>query len=76
VVFSGWRCDMTGFRNSLALLIRIQIIKTSGIAALKLVTMHPSDLRLPDSLHRILVLAAGCRAPTNPGASAVRKPRG
>jgi hypothetical protein len=57
VAFSGGRCDMTGFRNSLAPLIRIQIIKTSGIAALKLAAMHPSDLRLPDSLHRILVLA-------------------
>jgi hypothetical protein len=54
---------MTGFRNSLAQQIRIQIIKTSGIAALKLAAMHPSDLRLPDSLHRILVLATMLLAP-------------
>jgi len=54
---------MTGFRNSLAQLIRIQIIKTSGIAALKMAGMHPSAFRLPDSLHRILVLAAMLLAP-------------
>jgi hypothetical protein len=49
---------MTGFRNSLAQQIRIQIIKTSGIAALKLAGMHPSDLRPTESLHHMLVLTA------------------
>jgi hypothetical protein len=63
VAFSGGRCDMMGFRNSLALLIRKQNIKTSGIAALKLAAMYPSDLRLPDSLHRILVLTTMLLAP-------------
>lgn len=58
VVFSGGRRGMTRFRNSLAELMRIQIMKTSGIAALKMTDMHTSDLHLSDSLRRMLVVIA------------------